>query len=166
MAEDGAGAVRTSRIRVALVPRPLLHRIDGPDAHHCLVRHHDEPRVSIHGKSFAYDHVHAPDSCSEQLFVDCVRDCILPRFKAGFNATIIAYGQTGSGKTHTMGSGNISNDQPGLIQHTVSHLFASLPSSTRCWISFIQVYCEEIQDLLELDTATGKLWYNLCLVLP
>ena len=146
---------RASKISVAIVSRPLLAHVDGMGATECLVRNEEDARVMVNGRTFAYDHVHGPESSPEHVFAGCIRDRLLPRLTGGFNVTMIAYGQTGSGKTHTMGSGSGASSQPGLIQHTVAHLFGTLPPQTACWVSFIQVYCEEVHDLLEIDGATG-----------
>jgi kinesin family member 11 len=78
---------------------------------------------------------------------------------AGFNCTIFAYGQTGTGKTYTM-SGDMSDtlgllsDSAGIIPRVLHHLFNKLEndaseSSVKC--SFIELYNEELRDLLSLD---------------
>jgi kinesin family member 11 len=78
---------------------------------------------------------------------------------AGYNCTIFAYGQTGTGKTYTM-SGDMSDtlgllsDSAGIIPRVLHHLFNKLEgdateSSVKC--SFIELYNEELRDLLSLD---------------
>ena len=44
----------------------------------------------------------------------------------GFNATILAYGQTGSGKTYTMGSGDGSYENRGIIPRALTMVFEKL----------------------------------------
>jgi kinesin family protein 11 len=89
----------------------------------------------------------------------------------GFNCTIFAYGQTGTGKTYTM-SGDITEQSPlpenaGIIPRVLESLFSKLdalpdsPSSgaapeTSVKISFIELYNEELRDLLSVD-ETAKL---------
>lgn len=76
----------------------------------------------------------------------------------GFNCTIFAYGQTGTGKTYTM-SGDISDvlplpDAAGIVPRVLDSLFRRLESeeaenSVKC--SFIELYNEELRDLLSAD---------------
>lgn len=81
---------------------------------------------------------------------------------AGYNCTIFAYGQTGTGKTYTM-SGDMSDtlglisDSAGIIPRVLNSLFAKLDadeaeSSVKC--SFIELYNEELRDLLAADDGT------------
>jgi kinesin family protein 11 len=77
---------------------------------------------------------------------------------SGFNCTIFAYGQTGTGKTYTM-SGDISQtlplpDNAGIIPRALHALFGKLDgdeseNSVKC--SFIELYNEELRDLLSAD---------------
>ena len=71
------------------------------------------------------------------------------------NATVscFAYGQTGSGKTFTMigdNSNNLSN--PGLYLLSAYDVFAFLQkkeySDLEIWISFYEIYCKKLFDLL------------------
>jgi kinesin family protein 11 len=79
---------------------------------------------------------------------------------AGFNCTIFAYGQTGTGKTYTM-SGDMTDtlgilsDDAGIIPRTLYSLFHKLEeteSTVKC--SFIELYNEELRDLLAADDNT------------
>ena len=78
---------------------------------------------------------------------------------AGFNCTIFAYGQTGTGKTYTM-SGDMNehygmlSDAAGIIPRALHALFTKLEvsdteASVKC--SFIELYNEELRDLISLD---------------
>lgn len=89
---------------------------------------------------------------------------------AGYNATILAYGQTGSGKTHTMGTGSpsgLSEDQIGLVPRVFSFIFEELDrrkklssfSEFTIKVSFLELYNEELHDLL--DPSTGKVTKEL-----
>jgi hypothetical protein len=74
----------------------------------------------------------------------------------GFNCTILAYGQTGSGKTFSMGTAaeNVAQigDDDGLIPRAVQDLFATIQSkcdsNAHVELSYLEVYNEEIRDLL------------------
>ena len=80
----------------------------------------------------------------------------------GFNCTIFAYGQTGTGKTYTM-SGDMTDtlgllsDAAGIIPRVLHSLFRKLENdesecSVKC--SFIELYNEELKDLLAVDENT------------
>eukprot|EP00928_Gymnodinium_smaydae_P044813 TRINITY_DN2990_c2_g1_i1.p1 TRINITY_DN2990_c2_g1~~TRINITY_DN2990_c2_g1_i1.p1 ORF type:complete len:1261 (-),score=312.76 TRINITY_DN2990_c2_g1_i1:152-3853(-) len=74
---------------------------------------------------------------------------------AGRCACVVAYGGTGSGKTYTLqGDG----DQRGLAQHALARLLggsAAAPErSVR--VSMVEVYCDQIRDLLAGDGAAGS----------
>lgn len=81
---------------------------------------------------------------------------------AGYNCTIFAYGQTGTGKTYTM-SGDMTDtlgllsDEAGIIPRVLHTLFNKLEledaeSTIKC--SFIELYNEELRDLLAVDEST------------
>jgi len=83
---------------------------------------------------------------------------------SGFNCTIFAYGQTGTGKTYTM-SGDIADTLPipdaaGIIPRVLHSLFDRIgeeesdncENSVKC--SFIELYNEELRDLLSRDDTT------------
>lgn len=87
----------------------------------------------------------------------------------GYNCTIFAYGQTGTGKTYTM-SGDMNNtlgllsDSAGIIPRVLHSLFGRLESdeaesSVKC--SFIELYNEELRDLLAFEENTKlKIYEN------
>eukprot|EP00940_MAST-03C_sp_MAST-3C-sp2_P002802 g2802.t1 len=72
----------------------------------------------------------------------------------GFSGTVFAYGQTGSGKTHTM-TGQDADAQRGIIpraMHDLFHIIRQSSSETCTYsvrLSYVQIYCEMIQDLLD-----------------
>ncbi|ORX88668.1 kinesin-domain-containing protein [Basidiobolus meristosporus CBS 931.73] len=83
----------------------------------------------------------------------------------GYNCTIFAYGQTGTGKTYTM-EGNLEevnnsfSKNAGIIPRTLHRLFERLESETAEYsvrLSFIELYNEELKDLLASDDDTKRL---------
>lgn len=86
---------------------------------------------------------------------------------AGYNCTIFAYGQTGTGKTYTM-SGDMTDtlgilsDNAGIIPRVLYSLFHKLEeteSTVKC--SFIELYNEELKDLLSAEENTKlKIYEN------
>ena len=77
------------------------------------------------------------------------------------NATILAYGQTGSGKTHTMGTGStngLDEETIGIVPRVFKFIFEELDrkrkqsslSEFTIKISFLELYNEELHDLLDI----------------
>ncbi|KAF1981695.1 kinesin heavy chain [Aulographum hederae CBS 113979] len=112
---------------------------------------------ALSNKTYNFDKVFSPAADQNMIFDEVVTP-ILDEVMSGFNCTIFAYGQTGTGKTYTM-SGDISDTLPlpdaaGIIPRALHALFAKLEgdeseNSVKC--SFIELYNEELRDLLSVD---------------
>jgi kinesin family protein 11 len=113
---------------------------------------------AISNKTYHFDKVFSPAADQAIIFEDVVTP-ILEEMLAGYNCTIFAYGQTGTGKTYTM-SGDMSDtlgmlsDAAGIIPRVLYWLFQKLETdqiecSVKC--SFIELYNEELRDLLSID---------------
>ncbi|KAF1816833.1 kinesin-domain-containing protein [Eremomyces bilateralis CBS 781.70] len=115
---------------------------------------------ALSNKTYHFDKVFSPAADQIMVFDEVVAP-ILDEVLDGFNCTIFAYGQTGTGKTYTM-SGDISDilplpDAAGIIPRALHSLFNKLDSdegdkSVKC--SFIELYNEELRDLLSVDDRT------------
>ena len=104
-------------------------------------------------------HIHS----QVDIYYECVRPLVLKSLQ-GINCTIFAYGQTGSGKTYTLGSGGQSlyeggGATDGIIPRTLQDLFGYLKEGVvtgvadereacQLSVSYVEVYKEEIRDLL------------------
>ena len=107
-------------------------------------------------KSFTYDYCFTSleptndTGTQEKVYADLGSD-LVNNVLEGYNCCLFAYGQTGAGKSHTMmGYG----DQPGVIPRSVEDLFhqkvhISSTDELRVWCSFVEIYNEQIRDLLE-----------------
>eukprot|EP00966_Prymnesium_polylepis_P073760 1711998-Prymnesium_polylepis.1 len=100
----------------------------------------------------AFDHIYDMESNAQTVFEEMGQPLVQALFD-GFNATILAYGQTGSGKTHSMMG---SKSDPGVIPRFCVEVFSmihGLPEGVKSTVtaSYIQIYCEELQDLLGSD---------------
>ncbi|KJX97798.1 kinesin family protein [Zymoseptoria brevis] len=118
---------------------------------------------ALSNKCYQFDKVFSPAADQGMLFDEVVSP-ILDEVINGFNCTIFAYGQTGTGKTYTM-SGDITDTLPipeaaGIIPRVLHTLFDRLGEdgaekcehSVKC--SFIELYNEELRDLLSVDDHT------------
>ncbi|KEG14414.1 putative Unc104-like kinesin [Trypanosoma grayi] len=107
---------------------------------------------------------------SQAALYEAVGRPLLHHALEGFNSTLMAYGQTGSGKTYTMmgdASRNLMTDnddvlnktEEGIIPRLCRDMFQQIQNrsfsgesgETVSWevhVSFVEVYCEKISDLL------------------
>ncbi|KAJ7006945.1 kinesin-like protein KIN-4C [Populus alba x Populus x berolinensis] len=118
-----------------------------------------EPQVQIGSHSFTYDYVYkSTASPSSDIFNDCVAP-LVEALLNGYNATVLAYGQTGSGKTYTMGTsytGEGSNS--GIIPKVMDSIFKKVETAQESTeflirVSFIEIFKEEVFDLLDPNSA-------------
>ncbi|XP_010214759.1 PREDICTED: kinesin-like protein KIF15 [Tinamus guttatus] len=105
------------------------------------------------------------ETTQESVF-SSVAKSIVESCMNGYNGTIFAYGQTGSGKTFTMmgpsDSDNFTHSLRGVIPRSFEYLFflierekekAGNGKSFLCKCSFIEIYNEQIFDLLDSASA-------------
>ena len=103
-------------------------------------------------KNFSFDNIFPMESSQISIFDTTSKEVVNSVLK-GYNGTIFAYGQTGSGKTYTM-VGNFENEElKGIIPRSFDYIFEEIKKDKEhkynIKISFIQIYLETIQDLLE-----------------
>ncbi|KAL9597025.1 MAG: hypothetical protein Q9219_005400 [cf. Caloplaca sp. 3 TL-2023] len=116
---------------------------------------------ALSNKTYHFDKVFSPAADQAMIFEDVVTP-LLDEMLQGYNCTIFAYGQTGTGKTYTM-SGDMSeslgllSDAAGVIPRVLQALFSRIEAdetetSVKC--SFIELYNEELRDLVAIDDTT------------
>ncbi|TMW62185.1 hypothetical protein Poli38472_009678 [Pythium oligandrum] len=108
-------------------------------------------------KTWEFDHVFDTNSSQEELFAE-VRP-LVTSILDGYSVCIFAYGQTGSGKTFTM-SGPAEN--PGINTRALQELFQrkverSKEVQDEITVSIMEIYNEQIRDLLAADAANTNL---------
>uniref|UniRef100_A0A914MAM0 Kinesin-like protein n=1 Tax=Meloidogyne incognita TaxID=6306 RepID=A0A914MAM0_MELIC len=102
-------------------------------------------------RSFNFDRVFGPTSSEidVQEEMRSSQGLIDNLVQFGRNGTVLAYGPTGTGKTHTMVG---TRERPGLMTQMTRALYARLGEmgdrETRVFISFMELYNENIRDLL------------------
>ena len=116
---------------------------------------------------FTFDTVLPPQVKQQEMYGNCAKEVVLSTVQ-GYNGTVLAYGQTGSGKTHTMqGSFESARKQErGIIPRAVDDIFSyirnnggasggfeSLSKKYLVRVSYLQIYNEQISDLLKPDRS-------------
>ncbi|KHJ84833.1 kinesin motor domain protein, partial [Oesophagostomum dentatum] len=127
-------------------------------------------------KDFTFDAIYNESSKQLDLYDETFRD-LVDSVLNGFNGTIFAYGQTGTGKTYTMeGSfrftcaeaqiifGNNNSailgkpsiaEERGVIYNCFEHIFQHIAQSRNqkylVRASYLEIYQEELRDLLSKD---------------
>ncbi|KAL6762472.1 kinesin-2 motor subunit FLA8 [Haematococcus lacustris] len=104
-------------------------------------------------KVFTFDAVYDWNSSQVAIYEETAKP-IVNSCMEGYNGTIFAYGQTGTGKTHTMAGAN-TPELMGIIPRTFEHIFETVEASSGAqWMvraSFLEIYNEEVRDLLSKD---------------
>ncbi|KAM9367927.1 kinesin-like protein KIF27 [Phaethornis superciliosus] len=151
-------------VKVAVRIRPLLSK-EILHNHQVCVRLVPHRQQIIIGKDrvFTFDFVFGKNSTQEEVYTVCIKP-LLVSLVEGYNATVFAYGQTGSGKTYTIGGGHIASvaeDEKGIIPRAIQELFQRISENRNIEfhvkVSYIEVYKEELRDLLELETSVKEL---------
>ena len=117
--------------------------------------------INSHTKTnHKFDYVFSESSSNQEVFQSLAMP-FLSSLIEGTNLTIFAYGQTSSGKTHTM-KGNSMN--PGITPLTINAIFAKLNESDienyTIVVSYLEVYNEQINDLLDITNSKILLRIN------
>eukprot|EP00795_Rhopilema_esculentum_P013146 gene13144-3938_t len=150
-------------IAVAIRVRPLVGQEKLLHEEECISYVNGKPHLILgKNRGFKFDHVFKPDVTQDEVYKSCVcqlvENCI-----DGYNATVFAYGQTGSGKTYTMGTGSncaLLDEEIGILPRAINDIFKIIEERSkgalyRLKVSFIEIYKEEVKDLLEFQ-GDGK----------
>ena len=112
-------------------------------------------------QSFAFDDVFTEDATQEEVYQGVASDTVA-NIMHGFNGAILAYGQTGSGKSFSMLGDCSDAVLQGIIPRAIRDLFAHCSTALaegHCDViqvkaSFIEIYNEEVQDLLNPEVRS------------
>ncbi|KAB1252260.1 Kinesin-like protein KIF27 [Camelus dromedarius] len=162
-------------VKVAVRIRPLLCK-EVLHNHQACVRAIPNTQQIIIGRDriFTFDFVFGKNSTQDEVYNTCIKPLVLSLIE-GYNATVFAYGQTGSGKTYTIGGGHvvaryaffpkfsasIVEGQKGIIPRAIQEIFQNISENPsidfNVKVSYIEVYKEDLRDLLELETSVKDL---------
>ncbi|GAA6108738.1 kinesin family member 3Cb isoform X1 [Tachysurus ichikawai] len=105
-------------------------------------------------KTFTFDSVYDMFSKQNDLY-DYSCKPLIDSVLLGFNGTIFAYGQTGTGKTYTMQGLSMDPEKRGVIPNSFHHIFTHISRSQNqqylVRVSYLEIYQDEIRDLLCKD---------------
>jgi hypothetical protein len=105
-------------------------------------------------KQFRFDAVYDWNSKQSEIYEEVMRPLVNSVLE-GFNGTIFAYGQTGTGKTYTMEGVRDDPERKGVIPNSFSQIFSHIARTTDkqylVRASYLEIYQEEIRDLLCKD---------------
>lgn len=110
--------------------------------------------VTRKNHAFSFDRVFGPESQNQEVFEEISQ--LVQSALDGYNVCIFCYGQTGSGKTHTMSSAD------GMIPRATHQIYETATNlKEKGWTytmegSFVEVYNEEIHDLLGNSKDSDK----------
>ncbi|XP_074219210.1 kinesin-like protein KIF27 isoform X6 [Camelus bactrianus] len=151
-------------VKVAVRIRPLLCK-EVLHNHQACVRAIPNTQQIIIGRDriFTFDFVFGKNSTQDEVYNTCIKPLVLSLIE-GYNATVFAYGQTGSGKTYTIGGGHVASiveGQKGIIPRAIQEIFQNISENPsidfNVKVSYIEVYKEDLRDLLELETSVKDL---------
>lgn len=112
-------------------------------------------------KRYAFDYVFAPADGQQKVYSHTTK-FLVHGVLNGFNATVFAYGCTGAGKTYTMLG---TKNEPGIMALTLDDLFHNIQRihadpeamvTYKVTVSFLEVYNENIRDLLIASSSVGS----------
>ncbi|KAL0212827.1 hypothetical protein RCL1_006453 [Eukaryota sp. TZLM3-RCL] len=132
-------------IKVAVRVRPL----DRPDSRRLVEARDNSLYFGSTMTTGSFDFVFNDNSTNSDVYNQLVSP-IVKQTLSGFHGTIFAYGMTSSGKTHTMMG---TPDDPGIVYRVLADIFDRISEENErqylCRISFVEIYNENIYDLLE-----------------
>ncbi|PWA14380.1 hypothetical protein CCH79_00011081 [Gambusia affinis] len=119
------------------------------------------PKQAKDNKSFNFDYSYWSHTSPEDInyasqmrvYKDIGEEMLLHAFE-GYNVCIFAYGQTGAGKSYTMMGKQDVKDQQGIIPLLCEDLFTKINDnadnslSYSVEVSYMEIYCERVRDLL------------------
>ncbi|XP_037105666.1 kinesin-like protein KIF1A isoform X6 [Syngnathus acus] len=153
-------------VKVAVRVRPFNSREMNKDSK-CIIQMSGNtttiinPKQAKDNKSFNFDYSYWSHTSPEDVnyasqmlvYKDIGEEMLLHAFE-GYNVCIFAYGQTGAGKSYTMMGKQDVKDQQGIIPLLCEDLFTKINDnadnsmSYSVEVSYMEIYCERVRDLL------------------
>ncbi|KAK1271234.1 putative 125 kDa kinesin-related protein [Acorus gramineus] len=151
-------------VQVVLRCRPLSDDEQRLNVQKVIICNEQKREVTVSSKqidkTFTFDKVFGINAQQRTIYDSAILP-VVSEVLEGFNCTVFAYGQTGTGKTYTMEGGTKSKGElatdAGVIPRAVRQIFDTLEAQKADYsvkVSFLELYNEEITDLLAPDEGT------------
>ncbi|KAH7864759.1 hypothetical protein Vadar_033468 [Vaccinium darrowii] len=146
----------SGRVRVAVRLRPRNDEELEADADFadCVELQPELKRLKLRknnwdSDTYEFDEVLTEFSSQKRVY-EVVAKPVVESVLDGYNGTVMAYGQTGTGKTHTLGRlGDEDTSARGIMVRAMEDILAEMtPGTDSISVSYLQIYMETIQDLL------------------
>ncbi|XP_057807424.1 kinesin-like protein KIN-UB [Salvia miltiorrhiza] len=142
------------RVAVRLRPRNTEELVADADFADCVDLQPELKRLKLRknnwdSDTFEFDEV-LTEFASQKRVYEVVAKPVVESVLEGYNGTVMAYGQTGTGKTYTLGRlGDEDTSARGIMVRAMEDILANIsPEIDSISVSFLQLYMESIQDLL------------------
>ncbi|KAI4356818.1 hypothetical protein L6164_000806 [Bauhinia variegata] len=153
-ARDGDGVPGRVRVAVRLRPRNAEEMVADADFADFVELQPELKRLKLRknnwdSDTYEFDEV-LTEFASQKRVYEVVAKPVVESVLDGYNGTIMAYGQTGTGKTFTLGQlGEEDTSDRGIMVRSMEDILADIsPETDSVTVSYVQIYMETIQDLL------------------
>ncbi|XP_058104680.1 kinesin-like protein KIN-UB isoform X2 [Magnolia sinica] len=154
-AKDDAGVPGRVRVAVRLRPRNAEELVADADFADCVELQPELKRLKLRknnwdSDTYEFDEV-LTEFASQKRVYEVVAKPVVESVLEGYNGTVMAYGQTGTGKTFTLGRlGEEDTAARGIMVRSMEDILADVsPDTDSVSVSYLQLYMETIQDLLD-----------------
>ncbi|EYU40548.1 hypothetical protein ABFS82_05G091500 [Erythranthe guttata] len=142
------------RVAVRLRPRNSEEMVADADFADCVELQPELKRLKLRknnwdSDTFEFDEV-LTEFASQKRVYEIVAKPVVESVLDGYNGTVMAYGQTGTGKTYTLGRlGEEDVADRGIMLRAMEDILSEVsPENDLVSVSYLQIYMETIQDLL------------------
>lgn len=153
--KDDAGVPGRVRVAVRLRPRNAEELVADADFADCVELQPELKRLKLRknnwdSDTYEFDEV-LTECASQKRVYEVVAKPVVESVLDGYNGTVMAYGQTGTGKTFTLGRlGDEDTSARGIMVRSMEDILADVsPETDFVSVSYLQLYMETIQDLLD-----------------
>ncbi|CAN6466518.1 unnamed protein product [Victoria cruziana] len=153
--KDDSGVPGRVRVAVRLRPRNAEELVADADFADCVELQPELKRLKLRknnwdSDTYQFDEVFTEFSSQKRVY-EVVAKPVVESVLEGYNGTIMAYGQTGTGKTFTLGRlGEEDTAARGIMVRSMEDILSDIsPEADSVSISYLQLYMETIQDLLD-----------------
>ncbi|KAB2002797.1 hypothetical protein ES319_D11G089400v1 [Gossypium barbadense] len=154
-AAGGDGVPGRVRVAVRLRPRNAEESTADADFADCVELQPELKRLKLRknnweSETYEFDEV-LTEFASQKRVYEVVAKPVVESVLDGYNGTVMAYGQTGTGKTFTLGRlGEEDTSARGIMVRSMEEILANVsPETDSISVSYLQLYMETIQDLLD-----------------